>query len=148
PDSPNDSVREIKPPESVGRKTGEKYSSSPQQARHHRDDSRTFTFHPQAANNSAASQKKPANQEYPSDLCNAPAEFLGERDAKDAPCVGRAESHLHAYASNGNPPTIHSRHGSSNGVSAHNSMTKSPAGMQYFSCSVDVCKRLFHGNAG
>src|ERR1019366_3313491 len=93
PDSPDDSVGEIQPPKSVGRKTGEKNTSAPKQARHHRDNSRANAFHPQSAYNRAASKKKPTDQERPSDLRNAPPEFPGERDAKDAPCVRRPQSH-------------------------------------------------------
>src|SRR5579862_2315068 len=114
PDSPNDPVGEIEPPQSIGGKTGEKYSPTPKQACHHRDDSRATPFHPQAAYYRRAPEKKPADQEDPGDFRNAPAEFLGERNAKDAPCVGRAEGHLHEHAGNGDPPTIQDWHDSSN----------------------------------
>src|SRR5579864_147585 len=127
PDSSNDSISEIEPPKSVGGKTSEEHSAAPEQARCQCDQPWASAFHPQSAHNRADPEKKPADQKCPSDLGNAPSEFLGERDAKDAPCVSGAQRHLHAHAGNGKPPTIQHGHDSSTGNAANDIMRISPA---------------------
>ncbi len=86
----DDAVGEIKQPQLMGGKAGQKDAAAPEQTADDGDDPRAEPVQTEAADRGHAAEEEPGYVEGERDLSDAPAEFFYQRDAKHAPGVGGA----------------------------------------------------------
>src|SRR3982074_1703215 len=94
PNSADDAVGQVQPPQFVVGETRQKNSHAIKKAARHRNNSRSLTIEPEAAEKSRDTQHKDADGKSQRDFGNAPAELLRQGHAENAPRVNRAQRNL------------------------------------------------------